>query len=88
MGGGELAFPMILERLDGSWFQIGSVTANGHGTRLAGRLAATAHARMKTESTLVQIGMCQSVDDIDSFFWIKNEHLAEKMDGLVCGLGR
>ena len=43
---------------------------------------------MEAESTLVQIGMRQSVDDVDSFLGIENEHLAEKMDGLVCGLRR
>lgn len=83
MSGGKLTFPMILERLYGRRFQIGSVTTNGHRARLAGRLATTTHARMETESAFVQIGMCQSVDDVDSFFWIKNEHLAEEMDGLV-----
>ena len=88
VGGCELAFPMILERLDGRWFQIGSVTTNGYGARLAGSLAAATHARMEAESTLVQIGMRQSVDDVDSFLGIENEHLAEKMDGLVCGLRR
>lgn len=84
----KLAFPMILKWLDRGRLQIGGVTPNGHRAGLAGRLAATAHTRVETQSALVQIGMGQSVDDIDSLLRIENEHLAEEVDGLVRRLRR
>lgn len=61
MSGRELSLPVVFKRLDGRRFQVGSVATDGHRAGLTGRLAATAHARVETQTALVQVGVGQSV---------------------------
>lgn len=88
MGGSQLTFPMILEWLDGRRFQVWSVSTNGHRAGLTGSLTTAAHTGVETESTFIQIRMRQSVNNVDPFFRIEDQHLAKEMDGLMCGLWR
>jgi hypothetical protein len=41
---------------------------------------------VEAESAFVEIRMSQSVQNADTLVWIEDEHLAKKMDGLVCSL--
>ena len=61
---GQLAFPMILERMHSRRFQIRSVTANSHRAGRIGRLAAAAHARMEAQSAFIQVRMRQCIHHV------------------------
>jgi len=66
MSGGQLALPVILERVHGRRFQIGSVPTNSHRSWRIGCLTAATHARVEAQPPFVQVRMGQRVNNVYS----------------------
>ena len=80
---GQLGLPHVVEDLLCGGLEVPGVLAHALGRALA----AGTHAAVVSQSALVQVGMVQGLANTDPLLRVEGQHLAEEVDGLVCGGG-
>ena len=80
---GQLHLPHVVKYLVGGRLKVPGVLPHALGRALA----AGAHAAVVAEAALVKVRMVESLPHTDPLLGVQCQHLAQQVDGLVCGGG-